>query len=68
MLFSRQDGPAQLIYAPNEFRVVKPGKFVFCAVTEAEIPLEALRYWSVGEQEAYATAEAATERLNGNAP
>lgn len=67
MLFSRQDGPAQLVYGPNDFRVVKPGKFVFCAVTEAEVPLEALRYWSVDLQEAYATAEAATERLNGDA-
>ncbi|MEB3416393.1 DUF2093 domain-containing protein [Alteriqipengyuania sp. WL0013] len=65
MLFSRQDGPAQLVYSANDFRIVRPGKFVFCAVTEAEIPLEALRYWSVDLQEAYATAEAATQRLMG---
>ena len=55
---------ATLIYGPNGFRVVRPGKFVTCAVTGEEIPLEALRYWSVEHQEAYASPEIATRRLS----
>jgi hypothetical protein len=47
--------------------VVKPGKFVLCAVTGEPIALEALRYWSVERQEAYASPEVATRRLLGEA-
>jgi hypothetical protein len=36
-----------------------------CAVSGAAIPLEALRYWSVTRQEAYASPELATKRLLG---
>jgi hypothetical protein len=39
------------------------GSFVLCAVTGVQIPLEALRYWSVDLQEAYATPEIATRRF-----
>ena len=52
---------------PNGFRVLNPGQFVVCAVSGAEIPLEALRYWSVDRQEAYASAELATRRLHAHA-
>jgi len=65
MLMSSGDRAATLLYGPNGFRVIKPGKFVACAVTGEEIPLEALRYWSVDRQEAYATPEIATRRLLG---
>ncbi|MCX7676430.1 MAG: DUF2093 domain-containing protein [Alteraurantiacibacter sp.] len=62
MLMSSADKPATLIYGPNEFRVVRPGKFVLCAVTGEPIPLQELRYWSVARQEAYASAEISTRR------
>jgi hypothetical protein len=48
-------GPeAALDYGHGEFRVVRPGAFVRCAVTGREIPLDELRYWSVARQEPYA--------------
>ncbi|SFF78074.1 hypothetical protein SAMN05518801_101471 [Novosphingobium sp. CF614] len=67
MLMSSTDRPATLSYGPNGFRVVSPGHYVNCAVTGERIPLEALRYWSVDLQEAYASAEIATRRLLGQA-
>ena len=33
--------------------MLKPGRYVTCAVTEKPIPLEILRYWSSERQEAY---------------
>ena len=59
----RPEGMADLEYLDGEYRVVKPGAFVVCAVTGVHIPLEALRYWSVDLQEAYATAAVALERF-----
>lgn len=56
-------GPAELEYLDGEFRVVKQGAYVVCAVTGAHIPLEALRYWSVDLQEAYATPGVALQRF-----
>lgn len=46
---------AVLHYGDGEFVVLKPGRFVVCAVTGVRIPLDALRYWSAPLQEAYAT-------------
>jgi len=54
-----RDGEAVLDYQDAEFEVVKPGRYVLCAVTGAKIALEALKYWNVDKQEAYATPEAA---------
>jgi hypothetical protein len=54
-----KDGEAVLDYRDAEFAVIRPGRFVRCAVTGARIPLEALKYWNVDRQEAYASAEAA---------
>lgn len=65
MLMSSRNQPARLQYEANGFRVLRTGRFVLCAVTEAEIPLEDLRYWSAEHQEAYASAEVATRRLTG---
>lgn len=59
----RADGMAEVEYLDGEYRVVKPGSFVLCAVTGQAIPLEALRYWSVDLQEAYATPAIATRRF-----
>ena len=63
MLMSSNDRPAMLSYGPNGFRVVTPGSYVVCAVSGEKVALEALRYWSVARQEAYASAEIATRRL-----
>lgn len=63
MLMSSSDRPAMLFYQPNGFRVLSPGSHVICAVSGAEVQLEALRYWSVERQEAYASADLATRRL-----
>jgi hypothetical protein len=51
-------GEAEIKYLDGDFRIVRPGAFVRCAVTGVPIPLEELRYWSVDLQEAYATPEA----------
>ena len=54
---------AILEYLDGEYRVIRPGAFVVCAVTGTQIPLEALRYWSVDLQEAYAGPAAAFSRM-----
>jgi hypothetical protein len=59
---SPMSGEAELKYLDGDFRVVKPGAFVRCAVTGAAIPLEELKYWSVDLQEAYASPEAVVQR------
>ena len=53
---------ALLHYGDGEYSVLKPGKFVLCAVTSAKIPLEALRYWNPIAQEAYANPGVALQR------
>jgi hypothetical protein len=67
MLMQPGESAATLIYGPNGFRVVKPGRFVSCAVTGEAIALQELRYWSVERQEAYGSPDAATRRLLGQA-
>ena len=47
----------------NGFRVLTPGDHVVCAVSGARIPLELLRYWSVASQQAFASADLASEAL-----
>jgi hypothetical protein len=63
--FERDIGgkPAVLEYLDGEYRVISSGSYVVCAVTGAQIPLEALRYWSVDLQEPYAGPAAALKRL-----
>jgi len=56
---------AKLQFLDGDFRVLRPGAFVRCAVTGAPIPLEELRYWSVDRQEAYASPEAAMKAASG---
>ncbi len=56
---------ARLIYMPNGFRMVAQGDHVVCAVTGEKVPLEELRYWSVDQQEAYASCAAAVRAITG---
>ncbi|MBZ0228792.1 MAG: DUF2093 domain-containing protein [Bauldia sp.] len=59
---SNPGGEARVRYLDGDFQVVMPGRFVRCAVTGAEIPLDELKYWSVTRQEAYVDATAALKR------
>ena len=51
-------GEAEVKFLDGDFRIVRPGAFVRCAVTGVPIPLEELKYWSVERQEPYASPEA----------
>ncbi|HET6970095.1 MAG TPA: DUF2093 domain-containing protein [Phenylobacterium sp.] len=53
---------ARLHYGDGEYAVLRPGRYVLCAVTGQKIPLEALRYWSAELQEAYAGPAEALKR------
>lgn len=55
-------GEAKIEYLNGDFRILRPGAFVRCAVTGEPIPLDELRYWSVDRQEAYATPAASMKR------
>jgi len=59
----RPEGLAELEYLDGEYRVIRPGSYVVCAVTGVHIPLEALRYWSVDLQEAYASPSVSLKRM-----
>ena len=59
----REKGEAKLRFLDGDFEVLHPGAYVVCAVTGTHIPLDALRYWSVDLQEAYANPAAATKRM-----
>lgn len=61
MLMSNTGRAARLHYLPGTFRVLSPGDHVVCAVTGQAIALDALRYWSVERQEAYASAEISSQ-------
>lgn len=59
----REKGEAKLRFLDGDFEVLQPGAYVACAVTGVHIPLDALRYWSVDLQEAYASPAIATQRM-----
>ncbi len=61
MLMSQGGRLAKLHYMANNFRVLVNGDHVLCAMSGEPIAIEALRYWSVAKQEAYATPEIATK-------
>ena len=61
-IMERDKGEAKLRYLDGEYDIVVPGGYVVCAVTGTQIPLDALRYWSVDLQEAYASPDVATAR------
>jgi hypothetical protein len=58
-----QPGEAVLDYGDAEFRILRPGAYVRCAVTGERIELTDLRYWSVDFQEAYVSPQAVLARL-----
>lgn len=58
---------AEVKFLDGDFRVLKPGAFVRCAVTGVPIPLEELKYWSVDLQEAYVSPEAVMQRHHPSA-
>jgi hypothetical protein len=53
---------AELEYSDSDYRVLRPGAFVRCAVTGKRIPIEELHYWSAEFQEAYAGPQEVAER------
>ncbi len=59
-----QPSEAEVKYLDGDFRILRAGAFVRCAVTGVPIPLEELRYWSVERQEAYVSPEAVLQRLS----
>lgn len=59
----RDKSEAKLRFLDGDFEVLQPGAYVICAVTGVQIPLDALRYWSVDLQEAYASPAIATQRM-----
>jgi hypothetical protein len=61
-------GEADVKYLDGDFRVVRPGSFVRCAVTGVPIPLEELRYWNVDLQEAYVTPDVVLQRQGNGYP
>ena len=56
------DDMARLHYGDGDFAVLRPGRYVLCALTGQKIPMEALRYWSAELQEAYAGPAEALQR------
>ena len=48
------DDLAVVRYGDGEFAIIRPGRFVICAVSGKRIALDALRYWNPVVQEAYA--------------
>ncbi len=64
-LFERkpqQAAEAEVRYLDGDFRILRPGAYVRCAVSGEPIPIEELRYWDVDKQEAYATPQRLLER------
>ena len=55
-------GEAKIEFLDGDFRILRPGAYVRCAVTGEPIPLDELRYWSVDRQEAYASTLASMKR------
>jgi hypothetical protein len=53
---------AVLHYGDGDFAIIKPGRYVLCAVSGAKIPLDMLRYWNPIAQEAYAGPTQALQR------
>jgi hypothetical protein len=61
-IMERDKREAKLRYLDGEYEIVTPGGYVVCAVTGTQIPLDALRYWSVDLQEPYANPDVSTRR------
>jgi hypothetical protein len=59
---------ARLHYGDGDFAVLKPGRYVICAVSGLKVPLDQLRYWSAELQEAYAGPAEALQRWRETHP
>ncbi|AJP71985.1 DUF2093 domain-containing protein [Sphingomonas hengshuiensis] len=60
--------PAHILYCASDYEVVRPGRFVLCAVSGARISIDSLLYWSAEHQEAYrGPAEATAAMMAGGA-
>ena len=57
-------GEAEIRYLDGDYRIVRPGSYVRCAITGEPISLDELKYWSVELQEAYANPAAVLARLH----
>jgi hypothetical protein len=57
---------AVLEFTDSDYRIIRPGTFVRCAVTDQPILLEDLHYWSAERQEAYSGADAILARLRAD--
>lgn len=55
-------GEAKIRYDDGDYHMITKGTFVRCSVTNAVIPIEELRYWSVERQEAYASPEVVVKK------
>jgi len=56
-----QASEAKIRYLDADFRVLSPGNFVRCAITDKPIAIDELKYWSVERQEAYVDVHASLE-------
>ncbi len=54
---------ASIEFLHGDFRILRYGSFVRCAVTGQPIAIDDLRYWDVASQEAYASPDAIMTRL-----
>lgn len=59
---------AAVRYGDGEFTVLRPGRYVICAVSGKKIALDDLRYWSPVLQEAYAGPAQALARWQAMNP
>ena len=59
---------ARLHYGDGDYAVLRPGRYVVCAISGLKIPLEQLRYWSAELQEAYAGPAEALRRWQETHP
>ena len=58
---------AEVKFGPNNFKIIRQGDHVVCAISKKKIPLDKLSYWNVDLQEAYFSAKEAQircEQLN----
>ena len=60
--FSNNEQEAQIHYGAADYVILQSGGYVKCAVTDKNIPLDELRYWSADLQEAYIDASASLKR------
>lgn len=63
MSFFENNDEAVIEYHSGDFKVIKRGAYVTCAVSGARIPVDQLQYWNPDKQEAYASYDEAAKAL-----